>query len=73
MMATVPKQLELSNRKGTQIVELCIYLCYQSFNPKRDAIVLQFLRLFQAHAFRVHRPRAAEFLTVTPDVYGPSQ
>jgi len=32
-MATVPKQVELStsNRKDTQIVELCICCCYQSF------------------------------------------
>jgi hypothetical protein len=72
-MATVPKQVEVSNRKGTQIVELCICWCYQSFNPKRDAMLLQFLRHFQAHALRVHKPRAAEFWTVTPDVHGPSE
>ena len=60
-MATGPKQVELSNRKGTQVVELCICWCYQSFNPKRDAMLLQFLRHFEAHALRVHKRRAAEF------------
>jgi hypothetical protein len=72
-MATVPKQVELSNRKGTQVVELCICWCNQSFNPKRDAMLLQFLRHFKAHALRVHKPRAAEFWTVTHDVCGPSE
>jgi len=60
-MATVPKQVELSNREGTQSVELCICWCYQSFNPKRDAMLLQFVRHFEAHALRVHKRRAAEF------------
>ena len=61
-------------KKGLQIVELCICWCYQSFNPKRDAtILLQFLRHFQAHALRLHKRLAAEFWTVTPDVFGPSE
>jgi len=54
-MATVPKQVELSNRKGSQIGVPRV------FNPKRDAMLLQFLRHFQAHSLGVHKARVAEF------------